>query len=63
MRLQLAEPSILIELHIFGVVDGVKGEWIHRDQDRAHVRVDMAFLEANLGGGENIRSMLFNTRR
>ena len=48
VRRQLAEPSILVQLHVLGVVDRVEPERVDGDQYRADVRVDVALLEAPL---------------
>ena len=48
VRRQLAQPSILVQLHVLWVVDRVEPERVDGDQYRADVRVDVALLEAPL---------------
>lgn len=45
VRGQLAQSVVLVELHILGIVYGVVLEGVDRDEDGAHVRVDVAPLE------------------
>lgn len=47
VRRQLAQPPVLVQLDVLGVVDRVELERVDGDQDRADVRVDVVRLRAN----------------
>lgn len=46
MRWQFTEPPVLVQLHIFGIVNWVELERIDGDQDRTDVCVNISILEA-----------------
>jgi CDP-diacylglycerol pyrophosphatase len=42
---QVTQSAILVQLNIFGVVNGIEFEWINGDENGAHISVNMAFVE------------------
>lgn len=45
VRRQLAQPSVLVELDVFGIIDRVELERVDGDENGADVGVDVAGLE------------------
>ena len=47
---QLPQSVVLVQFHIFWVVNGVVLEGVYGDEDGAHVCVNLTIIEANLEG-------------
>ena len=55
---ELAQPLVLVHLDVLGVVDGEELEGVERDQDRAHVGVDIGVVEPAESTGQMVQVLL-----